>query len=110
MQPAELFLTAIHTHAGPTLTLDQEQGQANNVAYIEPEPILLGRLLGQEVLHACRSIRQTIPVDQIAAAFVTLELPTKPREEGSGSRHSASSQAARCSAGYSRASWMRNSF
>jgi neutral ceramidase len=51
-----------------------------------PEPILLGTMLGQEVLHAYRGIRQTVPVDRIAADYVTLELPTKPREEGSGSR------------------------
>ena len=43
-------------------------------------------VLGQEVLHIYRGIRQTVPVDEIAAGFVTLELPTKPREEGSGSR------------------------
>jgi len=51
-----------------------------------PEPILLGTLLGQEVLHVYRGIRQTVPVDRITAGFVTLELPTKPQEAGSGSR------------------------
>jgi neutral ceramidase len=35
LQPGELFLTAIHTHAAPTPTLDREHGHANNVEYME---------------------------------------------------------------------------
>ncbi len=35
LQPGELFLTAIHTHAAPSPTLDREHGQANNVEYME---------------------------------------------------------------------------
>jgi neutral ceramidase len=35
LQPGELFLTAIHTHAAPTPTLDREHGQASNVEYME---------------------------------------------------------------------------
>ena len=33
LQPSELFLTAIHTHSGPTPTLDSRKGHANNVEY-----------------------------------------------------------------------------
>jgi neutral ceramidase len=35
LQPGELFLAAIHTHAAPTPTLDRERGHANNVEYME---------------------------------------------------------------------------
>ncbi len=35
LQPSELFLTAIHTHAAPSPTLDRERGHENNVAYME---------------------------------------------------------------------------
>ncbi|MHC4325703.1 MAG: hypothetical protein ACYSUX_15655, partial [Planctomycetota bacterium] len=33
LKPEELFLSAIHTHDGPTLTMDEEKGHANNLAY-----------------------------------------------------------------------------
>jgi neutral ceramidase len=33
LQPSELFLTAIHTHGGPSLMLDSEKGPVNNVEY-----------------------------------------------------------------------------
>jgi len=33
--PGELFLSAIHTHAGPSPTLDSHKGHPNNVAYTE---------------------------------------------------------------------------
>jgi hypothetical protein len=42
LQPSELFLTAIHTHAGPGLTINQERGHANNLEYTEK---LKGKLL-----------------------------------------------------------------
>ena len=45
-----------------------------------PEPVLLGTLLGQEVVHACRGIKETSPADRIATAFLTLQLPAKPPE------------------------------
>jgi hypothetical protein len=35
LEPSQLFLAAIHTHAGPTVTLDREEGHASNVAYTE---------------------------------------------------------------------------
>lgn len=35
LQPAELFLAGIHTHAAPTLTLDKDKGHENNLKYTE---------------------------------------------------------------------------
>lgn len=35
LEPSELFLTAIHTHAGPSPTIDKEEGHPNNVEYTE---------------------------------------------------------------------------
>ena len=48
-----------------------------------PEPVLLGTLLGEEVLHVSRRIREASVACRIASQFVTLELPGKPPEEGS---------------------------
>jgi len=42
LEPAELFLCAIHTHSAPTLTLDAQKGHPNNVAYTK---WLQGRLV-----------------------------------------------------------------
>jgi neutral ceramidase len=42
LQPSELFLSAIHTHAAPSPTIDREHGHANNVAYMEA---LRGKLI-----------------------------------------------------------------
>jgi neutral ceramidase len=33
LKPSQVFLTAIHTHAAPSIILDEEKGHANNVAY-----------------------------------------------------------------------------
>ena len=42
LQPSDLFLTAIHTHGGPSLTLDANRGHANNVEYTKAlEPKLI---------------------------------------------------------------------
>ena len=35
LQPSELFLTAIHDHAGPALTIDPQRGHAHNLEYTE---------------------------------------------------------------------------
>jgi len=35
LQPSELFLCAIHTHAAPSPTVNRERGHANNVEYME---------------------------------------------------------------------------
>ncbi|MHC4116377.1 MAG: neutral/alkaline non-lysosomal ceramidase N-terminal domain-containing protein [Planctomycetota bacterium] len=46
-----------------------------------PEPVLLGTLLGEEVVHVFREIDETSDGGQIATGFVALELPGKPRNE-----------------------------
>lgn len=48
-----------------------------------PEPILLGSLLGQEVVRVYRGIKRTASTDQLATELVTLKLPAKPKEGGS---------------------------
>jgi hypothetical protein len=48
-----------------------------------PEPVLLGSLLGQEVVHVYRGIKETAPTDRLATNLVTLQLPAKPNEDGS---------------------------
>jgi len=35
LEPAELFLSGIHTHAGPSLTIDKEKGHPHNLEYTE---------------------------------------------------------------------------
>ncbi|MHC4680475.1 MAG: GIY-YIG nuclease family protein [Planctomycetota bacterium] len=47
-----------------------------------PEPVLLGTFLGEEVVHVFRDIDEVSGGGEIATAFVTLELPGKPRDEG----------------------------
>ncbi len=44
-----------------------------------PEPVLLGTLLGEEVVHVFRDIDELSDGGEIRSAFVTLELPGKPR-------------------------------
>jgi hypothetical protein len=46
-----------------------------------PEPVLLGTMLGEEVVHVFRNIGKVSGGGEIATAFVTLELPGKPRNE-----------------------------
>jgi hypothetical protein len=42
-----------------------------------PEPVLLGTLLGEEVVHVYRRIRDLSPGGEIRTAFATLECPRK---------------------------------
>jgi len=35
LEPSELFLSGIHTHAGPSLTIDKEKGHPHNLEYTE---------------------------------------------------------------------------
>ena len=46
-----------------------------------PEPVLLGTMLGEEVVHVFRRIEKLSSSGQINTAFTTLELPGKPRNE-----------------------------
>lgn len=46
-----------------------------------PEPVLLGTMLGEEVVHVFRDIRAVSAEGQIRTAFVTLELPGKRLNE-----------------------------
>lgn len=46
-----------------------------------PEPVLLGTLLGEEVVHVFRGIGKVSGGGDIATAFVTLKLPGKPRDQ-----------------------------
>jgi hypothetical protein len=48
-----------------------------------PEPVLLGTLLGEEVVHVYRGIKETTSTDKIKTGFVTLRLPPKPQENAS---------------------------
>jgi len=42
LAPSELFLSSIHTHAGPALTIDKEKGHPNNLEYTKK---LKGKLI-----------------------------------------------------------------
>ena len=44
-----------------------------------PEPVLLGTLLGEEVVHVFRDIQDVSGGGDVRSAFVTIELPGKPR-------------------------------
>lgn len=46
-----------------------------------PEPVLLGTMLGEEVVHVFRAINKVSPGGKINTSFTTLELPGKPRGE-----------------------------
>ena len=55
LKPGELFLSAIHTHGGPTLTIDKEKGHPNNLEYTKN---LQGKLM--EVIR--KALKNTGPV------------------------------------------------
>jgi len=46
-----------------------------------PEPVLLGTMLGQEVVHVFRDIERIFPGGEIKTAFAVIELPGKQRDE-----------------------------
>jgi len=46
-----------------------------------PEPVLLGTMLGEEVVHVFRDIGEVSGGGEIRTAFTTLELPGKPRNQ-----------------------------
>lgn len=47
LEPSELFLTGIHTHAGPALTLNKENGHPNNTEYTESLTSSLTEAIGK---------------------------------------------------------------
>jgi hypothetical protein len=53
-----------------------------------PEPVLLGTLLGEEVVHVFRGINKVSPGGKINTSFTTLELPGKPRGEANAKKES----------------------
>jgi neutral ceramidase len=55
LQPAELFLAAIHTHSAPTLTLDSDKGHSNNVSYTRT-------LQSQLVQVAREALARAVPI------------------------------------------------
>lgn len=55
LKPGELFLSAIHTHDGPSLTMNEEKGHPNNLEYTKN---LEGRLI--EVIR--KAMKNTGPV------------------------------------------------
>ncbi|UCF16709.1 MAG: neutral/alkaline non-lysosomal ceramidase N-terminal domain-containing protein [Phycisphaerales bacterium] len=46
-----------------------------------PEPVLLGTLLGEEIVHVFRDIDEVSAGGRIGSGFIALELPGKPRSE-----------------------------
>ena len=42
-----------------------------------PEPVLLGTLLGEEVIHVFRNIKEIKPGGEVSSSFYTLECPRK---------------------------------
>ena len=63
LQPSELFLAAIHTHAGPSLTIDKERDHPNNVEYTES---LKGKLI--EVVRQAMGRMQPVKIGWGAGA------------------------------------------
>lgn len=45
-----------------------------------PEPVLLGTLLGEEVIHIFRSIKEVKPGGEVSSSFYTLECPRKKKD------------------------------
>jgi hypothetical protein len=53
-----------------------------------PEPVLLGTMLGEEVVHVFRGINKVSPGGKINTSMTTLELPGKPKGEVSAKKDS----------------------
>lgn len=51
-----------------------------------PEPVLLGTLLGEEVVHVFRSIREMSGGGEIATSFSTLECQRRKRDDDKGTQ------------------------
>ena len=51
-----------------------------------PEPVLLGTLLGEEVVHVFRDIEEVHPGGEIKTSFVTINCPCKKSEDNKGEK------------------------
>ncbi len=49
LEPGELFLSSVHTHAGPGLTIDKNEGHPNNLAYTKKLEGTLVKLIGEAI-------------------------------------------------------------
>lgn len=59
LAPSELFLTGIHTHAGPAPTMDEEKGFPNNVKYTKTLKARLIESIGK-ALNAMKPVRVSV--------------------------------------------------
>ena len=57
-----------------------------------PEPVLLGTMLGEEVVHIFRDIEKISPGGEIKTAFAAIELPGKQRDETNAKEKSPTSK------------------
>ena len=55
-----------------------------------PEPVLLGTMLGEEVVHVFRNIKETTTEGKISTSFATIELPRKKVADGKSAPESQS--------------------
>ncbi len=72
LQPSELFLSAIHTHAAPTVTLDAEVAHANNVEYT--------KALGGQLVEAVREALARLAPAQVAVGSGSSPVGVNRRE------------------------------
>jgi len=52
LEPPELFLSAIHTHSAPTVTLDSEKHPQSNIEYTQTLQTQLVKLVGEALTNA----------------------------------------------------------
>jgi len=82
LQPSELFLTAIHNHAGPALTIDPQRGHVNNLEYTEK---LKGKLIEavRQALGGMEPVRLGLGVGSCPLGVNRRELRVSNRGESS---------------------------
>jgi neutral ceramidase len=72
LQPAELFLSAIHTHSAPTVTFDLTRGHSNNVAY--------SKWLKQKLVEVVRTALTDLSPAQVGYGFGSSPVGANRRE------------------------------
>jgi len=82
LQPSELFLCGIHTHAAPTPTIDREHGNASNVEYMEA---LRGKLITvvRQALDGIQPVKIGLGVGYCPVGSNRRELRISDKGEGS---------------------------